>query len=124
MALVSPNTEDAFIHNRSRYIKWLNASEGDTFAAIALAGHSDKTVHFFGTFGGATITLEGSSDPLAETDPASASWVTLKNAQGLDLSATSDSLEVIIENPIYIRPAISGGSGTDVSIVVCARIVR
>ena len=124
----SPVTTDDFINNRCRYIAWGSSGapivEGDTFLPQALAGHSDKTVHFFGTFGGATIELEGSNDPLAATDPGSASWVTLKNAIGTDLSATDNTLEVIIENPIYIRPKITGGSSVSLQVVVCARIVR
>ncbi len=125
MPEISVNVEDDFIRNRSRYVKWLNATSGDTFAAMALAGHSDKTAHFFGNFDGATVELQGSNDPLVLTDPGNAEWVTLKNAQGLDLSAASNTLEIIIENPIYIRPAITGGTGlTDVSVVLCARIVK
>lgn len=122
MAQIEPTVVQDFIRNRSRIITWENLANGDTGEPVALAGHQDKTVHLFGTFG--TCVLQGSNDPTALTDPDNASWVTLKAASGLDISATADTLEVIVENPIYVRPSVTGGDGsTSVKVVICARIV-
>ena len=74
---------------------------------------ADKTVHVTGTFGGATVTIEGSND--------GTNFVTLNDAGGSALSFTSAGLKTILENPLEIRPKTAGGSGTDVDVIIIAR---
>ena len=70
-------------------------TEGDSFT---LAAHSDKTVHVFGAFDGATVSLQGSNDPLAETDPANADWQELLDPLGNVISISANELVQILEN--------------------------
>lgn len=78
---------------------------------IAIADYSDKTVQVFGTFGGATLTIQGSND-------GGTTWATLHDAQGTDLAFTAAGMELIAENPLLIRPLLSGGAGSDVDVFI------
>lgn len=67
-----------------------------------------------GTFGGATVTLQGSLD--------GTNWATLTDAQGNAISVTSAALEAVTELVRYIRPVVTGGSGTDVTVLLLMRV--
>ena len=75
----------------------------------------DMAVQVSGTFGGATVLIEGSND--------NSNWFTLNDPQGTALSiATSGKIETILEAPRYIRPTSSGGGGTTaLSVIIMAR---
>lgn len=124
MATVEPVITQDFIRNRSRHVFWSGLTQGDKGGYVSLAGHQDKTVHVFGTYASATVTIYGSNDPRVETDPDNASWVVLKGADGLDLTSTSDAVGLIVENPVYICCGVDEtGTGADVTVAICARIV-
>lgn len=99
---------------------WSGLDGDDSGKAINMAKHSDKTVHIYGTFDSATVTLYGSNDPLAKVDAAAgtlfsaktASWIALTDAQGNSIAKTAAAIEVIEENPIYILPVVTGGGGS------------
>ena len=64
MATIAMQTDDDFIKNRSTYITWANLTNGDVGGELQFAGHADKTMQVFGTFGaGGELTFEGSNDP-------------------------------------------------------------
>jgi hypothetical protein len=69
-----------------------------------------------GTFGGATVTLQGSND--------GTNWFTLNDPLGNDLawlsSTATTGLRQIAENTLYLRPITAGGTGTSVVITVLA----
>ncbi len=100
--------------------KWLWEAVGDVDTGAPLgpdAGgidFADKTVQLVGTFNNATIVIEGSNDGVT--------YVTLTDPQGNALSFSADAIEVILENPLYIRPSSSGGSGSaDVDVIIVGR---
>ncbi len=72
-------------------------------------------MHLFGTWGGATILIQGSNED-SPTD-----WQTLRDAAGNNLSFTANGLRTILELPRWIRPSSSGGTGTAVSVIINAR---
>lgn len=123
MAEVSFEVEDAIIRNRCRYISWTGLANGDTGQPLEFAGHADKTVHFYGTWGaGGTVSLYGSNDPTAGDSPGTANWVIMNDPQDLPLTATSDQIDMVIENPRFIRPVVTAGDGTtDITVVICAK---
>jgi hypothetical protein len=98
-------------------VTWANVTENDTFVAWTKDGGcaslTDKSIQFAGTFGGATLTVEGSND---ETN-----FVGLNDPQGSAISATSAAIEQILENTAVIRPSISGGSSSSVTVTIVAR---
>ena len=67
---------------------------------------SDKTIHFTGNFGAGSplLTLQGSNDGI--------NWLPLTDSQGTAITYGAAALEAVIENPLYIRPSLSGGDGT------------
>lgn len=106
----------------SQYVTWVLGG-ADTGQPLQRANMlADKTVHIFGTFDSATITLQGSNDPRVISDPGNAAWFTMVDPQGNGITATSAKGEALLENPRYIR-AISagGGASASVSIVIASR---
>lgn len=87
-----------------------NADKGD---AAGFPQNADKSVQIDGTFGSATVVLQGSLD--------GSNWFTLTDPQGNAISKTSAALETIEENVLYIRPSTSGGTGTSVNVRLIAR---
>jgi hypothetical protein len=104
------------IEARNVRAKWVlgNADEGEWSPLPIMP---DKSVHIFGTYGGATIVIQGSNEDGTPTAP-----VTLTDPQGNALSFTvTDRLEQILENPARIRPVTSGGTGTSLTVIICAK---
>ena len=64
----------------------------------------DRSVQLTGTFGNATVLIQGSND--------GTNYVTLTDPQGNALSFTTAGLEQIEEATRYIKPTSSGGDGT------------
>lgn len=87
--------------------------DADTVGAAAeFPDQTDAVITITGTFGGATVTVEGSND--------GTTFVGLTDPQGNAISKTSAAIEQITEVPRYIRPAKSGGSSTTVRVMVKA----
>ncbi len=92
---------------------WANMATNDDGAPIDYVGHADRTVQVFGTFGGATVTLQGSLDKT--------NWATLNDVQGNAIEITAGKIEAVTELPLWIRPLVTGGTGTDVTVKLFMR---
>lgn len=77
--------------------------ETGTGGAVNMARWPDKTVQATGT---GTVTVEGSMD--------GTNWTPLNDqaAAAVSLAAASDEMNVILENPIFIRVVNAGGTAT------------
>ena len=95
------------------YLSWDAMGDDTTGDNAQVGNYADKTVQFAGTWGGATAVLEGSMD--------GATWFTLTDYQGAAISVTANAMKAISENPRFIRPVTSGGSGTDVDVIIGGR---
>jgi hypothetical protein len=91
--------------------KWAAVTEADTFESVVVPTYQDMSVQVGGTFGGATITIQGTLDP----DEAEYSTLTSTD-ESSDLTFTAIGLQVILQNTHRIRPLISGGAGTSVDV--------
>lgn len=89
-------------------INWPAMGNADTGTTVGCAGSSDRCVQFSGTFGGATIVLQGSND--------GTNWSTLQDPQGNSISKTSAGIFQVLDLTRYIRPVTSGGSGTSIDV--------
>ncbi len=69
----------------------------------------DRTFQVEGTFGGATLTIEGSND-------GGANWHTLSDPQGSPVSFSSAGIKQVLEVVERMRPSISGGSGSSLNV--------
>lgn len=81
---------------------------------VAYEDYADRTVQMFGTFGGATVVLQGSCD-------GGTTWATLTDPQGNAISTSAALLEAVQEAVPLIRPSLSGGAGTSVTVILFVR---
>lgn len=92
-------------------ISWEALGNADDGAGYPLPFAADITAQFIGTFGGATVKLQGSND--------GTNWFDLTKRGGTSaLSVTAAGGGLANENPAYIRPITSGGTGTDIDVIV------
>lgn len=102
---------DASIAYHQRVLTWEGLSEADAEgSAVSRPGGNDRSVHVIGTFGGGTVTIQGSNEPTPST------WSTLHDAAGNNLTFTSAGLELVAENTRWLRPVLSGASGADIDV--------
>lgn len=96
-----------------RKVIWETMGNADTGSAVSIADYPDKTVDIQGTFGGATVVIQGSND--------GTNYTTLTDTTDTALSFTAASgPKVILENPLFLRASTSGGTGTDVDVILSA----
>lgn len=83
-----------------------------------LAAYADRTVQVAGTFGGATVTVQGSND--------GTNFATLTDPLGNALTITTATIKQVTEAVLQMRPAVTGGDGTTALTVtfMCRRSLR
>ena len=113
MPLIAP-TLNSDIKDVPRVI-WSGIAAGDTFTAFTLTQQYGlaASVQVAGTFGGSTVVLQVSND--------GTNWATAKDLSGDDISLTATGYREFSLCAAYIRPAITGGSGSGLSAVVVLR---
>ena len=93
------------------YATWALTS-ADTGTAFQLPAAGDMTCHTFGTFGGATITWQGSSD--------GTNWHPLTQKGGTaKMAYTTTANHTPNEMPPFVRPISAGGTGTALTATLC-----
>ncbi len=114
MATITPTRSSEGV-NQTETIVWSGAATGDTINNAKLETISGimGCVQVTGTFGSATVVLQGSND--------ASNWVTLKDTTGTAISVTSDGMVDFSTACLYIRPGISGGTGDSLTIRVVLR---
>jgi hypothetical protein len=113
MAAITPVPTNLANEPGCKQVLWETLTESDTATAIEMGAFPDRSVQVVGTFGGATVVLQGSND--------GTNWVTLNDYQGNAISLTATGLKPIAEVTRYIRPSASGGTGQDVDVYVFQR---
>lgn len=96
-------------------VTWTTLTESDT-AEGYLAGSTKPLVgalQVTGTFGGATVSLQGSND--------NSNWVNLKDTAGTEIALTAAGGADFSTAFAYIRVSASGGSSQDVDSIICLR---
>ena len=95
---------------------WTGLGDSDTGTEFSYPGASDKSVQVSGTFDDATVVVQGSNQRTPTV------WATLHDVNGDALSFTAAGLEVISENPLWVRVETSGGSGSAaIDVIILAR---
>ena len=93
-------------------LTWETLSNTDqTGAAVRVPSHADKCVTATGTFGG-TISLQGSNE-----DPP-VNWHILSDQAASAISLSAAGIAQVAENPLFIRPAQTAGTVSDVDVIV------
>ena len=111
MATIAP-TMTVIPGGKGRLYQW-TLTNGDDGAPIEAVEFADRSVQVAGTFGGASVAIEGSND--------SAAYATLTDPQGNDLAIVGAKVEMITEVTRLIRPRVVGGAGTIVTVSLLAR---
>lgn len=114
MATITPTITDQ-LEAYSVLATWVLGA-GDDGAPVRFAGAADRTVQIIGTFGGASVAMQGSLD--------GTNWATLTDPQGNAINASSAILEAVTELVRFIRPVVTGGSGTNVTVMLFMRPTR
>lgn len=100
------NTRDGAI-----VVTWAALAGTDDGSPFRVPSSADLTFQVAGTFGGATCTLQGSND--------GTNWNTLTAKSGTaGMAYTSAASGACNENPLFVRPLISGGSGSALAVVL------
>lgn len=88
---------------------WVAGADGDTGSPIVAAHFPDKTVQAVGD--ATSVAIQGSMD--------GTNWFALTDSAGdtIALVGASKTISLIRENPLYIRPFITGGSSTVVYLL-------
>lgn len=93
---------------------WTNITNTDADGSpISFCEWADRCVSVTGTFGGATLTVQGSND--------GTNWFTLNNAQGTAATFTAAGLKQIVEVPKLMRPVLTGGTGSTLAVIAILR---
>lgn len=115
MATITPS---ATMSGEVRTITWADiTTTTDTVTAVGPyntgKGAIRAAVTFGGTFGGATVVLQGSVDGVT--------YATLTDLAGNAVSATAAKVQEFSSSCLYFKPAVSGGTGDDVDVVLAMR---
>ena len=82
---------------------WAAMATGDVGAGVPIAYAADLTGQVTGTFGGGTITWQGSND--------NTNWHPMTQRSGTgNMAFTAAAVHTANENPAWIRPAVTGGT--------------
>lgn len=83
---------------------WTGLHLNDTGDQVEWSRLADRSVHVYGTWGGASVIMEGSND--------GSNFVTLDDLTGIAISKSANALFGILQIAAYIRPRVVGGDGT------------
>lgn len=102
-------SEETIVRPGVVQITWTPLAGGDDGAGVVTAHFSDRTVQATGD--GTSITIEGSND--------GTNWFELNDTAGvpIDMDATTDAVVLVRENPLMVRPVVTGGSSTTVILI-------
>lgn len=96
-----------------RAATWGSLGGAEAGVAAYFGDKPDRTVQVSGTFGSATVILQGSND--------GSTWFPLTKPGATAISFTAAGGCAIVETPLYLRPSSSGGTASALSIVVSGR---
>lgn len=92
-------------------VTWPTMATGDVGSQVDAPEHLFKEVQVLGTFGGATVTIEGSLD-------GGTTWATLNDPQGNALTFTSARLERVQESTARVRPSVAAGAASVTVVMI------
>lgn len=96
--------------------RWVLTDADGNGAYITIPNSPDRSVQVFGTFNSGTVTIQGTNEP----DPLNPQ--TLHAPDGGNLAFTAAGIEAILENPMKIRPVLSGTAGAaSVAVLIMSR---
>ena len=96
--------------------KWTGVTENDTCAPIATPDKNERTFQASGTFGGTTVSLQGTLDPAM-----AAFYPCFALETGAAVAITAAGRVGILQNDYAVKPVVTGGTSVSVNIWFMAR---
>ena len=113
MSTVQGTVTEVSGDGKVKLVSWALA-QGDEGAAAQWTEYADRCFQVAGTFGGASVTIQGSNDGI--------NWASLSDPQGNALTFVTGRIEQALELPVFVRPVVSNGDGTTaLSVTLCMR---
>ena len=115
-------TQLSTLYGHATAVVWPAVTENDICGPIQMQPYSDRSVHAFGTFGGASVAVQGTNEA---TNDASliVSFVALHDAQGTAIAFTTAKIDPIAELCNWMKPVITGGAGQSLTVAILCRSV-
>lgn len=98
-------------NNAGILVTWTNVTENDSCQAVSMPDLTDRSAHVYGTFGGASVAIQGSNN-------GGASFVALHDPTSTAIAITSEAIKAILENSQLIVPVATGGTSQSLSIAI------
>lgn len=114
MAIINPTVKRALQGAQSLMSAAWTLGDADTAIEVSFPDYADKSVQVEGTFGAATVVLEGSND--------GTNWHTLRDPTGAALSFTTAGLKAVMETTLHVRPKSTGGTASSVTVTLLGRM--
>jgi hypothetical protein len=98
---------------------WADLATGDVGAGVPIAYAADLSCQVSGTFGGGTVTWQGSND--------NTNWHPMTQRGGTtNMAYTAAALHISQENPAWVRPAVTSGTSVaiDCTLAIHARYAK
>ena len=105
MAVIVPKVVTVGYGNSAvQTVSWTPVTNADTCRAVQYPEFSDKSIQVAGTFGSASVALNGSND--------GTNFAALRDPSSTTIAITSAGIKAVLENTFQVQPSISGGDGT------------
>lgn len=116
MATIIPTVTDISLRGDGSVMQviWTPVANDDTCRAVSFPQYADKTVQVAGTFGGASIAVDGSID--------GTNYAAMSDQGGTTIAITSAGIKQVLQNALYVQPALTGGSESSVTISMIFRL--
>ena len=95
---------------------WGPFTESDACLPISYPAMSDKSVHVYGTFGSASVAVQGSNN--------GTSFAALNDPTGTVIAITTERIKAILENTMQIKPVATGGTGQSITVAILMRLAN
>jgi hypothetical protein len=100
-------------------VSWADLATNDVGAGVPIAYAADLSCQVSGTFGGGTVTWQGSND--------NTNWHPMTQRGGTtNMAYTAAALHTSQENPAFVRPAVTAGTSVaiDCTLAIHARAMK
>ena len=108
-------------------VSWAELATNDVGAGVPIAYAADLSCQVSGTFGGGTVTWQGSNDnvnwhPMTQRGGTGGGG----GGGGTNMAYTAAALHISQENPAFVRPAVTAGTGVaiDCTLAIHARAMK
>lgn len=112
MAAIKPTVTDVSIRgNESTYtVVWTPVTEADTCVAVQMPEYADRSIQVSGTFGGASVAVQGSND--------GTNFAALRDPSSTTIAITTAGIRAVLENTYQTKPVATGGTSQSLTIAM------